>query len=338
MGSTNKPSETPKVLVADADPQTAARVERQVSEAGFPVIIAVDGPGACRALLQHRPPIVFLGHMPADDRPALRDAIGALKQTAFTHVTMLTAHAPRSRLIAAWEVGVDEFLTKSFSNHELLARLRTAVRAIDLDAEMRRNARQGLSSWRRSRVQSRLAEMAQADELTGLANLRYGLERLDEIWSLAARHEHDLSIAIVDVDDFKALNDTYGPEVGDVVLQQVGGALGRGVRDTDIACRVGGQEFLLIFPDETAAEILPALDRCRRGVEACIHPLPDLRVTISAGVAERGRGTVELSEFLRAADGALFEAKAAGKNQIVVAPTAEAPQTPGTRAGREHAA
>jgi diguanylate cyclase (GGDEF)-like protein len=119
------------------------------------------------------------------------------------------------------------------------------------------------------------------------------------------------------------------------VLAQVGAALGRAVRELDVACRVGGQEFLLVFPDERAKDILPALDRCRRGVEACIKPAPEASVTISAGVAERTRGMRDLPDLLRAADGALFEAKAQGKNQIVVA-EAMTPVSP--KPARENAA
>jgi two-component system cell cycle response regulator len=285
------------------------------------VLIAADGAGAVRALVGHRPQIVILGKMPEADRPALRDAIATLKDTHFTHVIMLTAHSPRSRLMAAWEVGVDEFLGKPVREHELLARLRAGVRALDLHKAIERCYRKGLFNWRRSRVHASLTEMSNTDEQTGLRDLRYGLERLDEVWLLATRHDHDLSIAIVDVDDFKRLNDTYGPDAGDSVLQQVGAALGRAVRELDVACRVGGQEFLLVFPDERSTDILPALDRCRRGVEACIKPAPDCHVTISAGVAQRTSGMSDLPDLLRAADGALFDAKAQGKNQIVVAAT-----------------
>ena len=332
----SKLPETPKVLVADMDPATSGPIERMVSEAGFPVLIAADGAGAVRALVGHRPQIVILGKMPEADRPALRDAIATLKDTHFTHVIMMTAHSPRSRLMAAWEVGVDEFLGKPVTEHELLARLRSGVRALDLQRAIERCYRKGLFNWRRSRVHTSLTEMSNTDEQTGLRDLRYGLERLDEVWSLAARHNHDVSIAIVDVDDFKKINDTCGPEAGDAVLQQVGAALGRAVRGLDVACRVGGQEFLLVFPDEKAQEILPALDRCRRGVEACIKPAPDVNVTISAGVAERAPGMQELTDLLRAADGALFDAKAQGKNQIVVAAPGLMPMSP--KPAREHAA
>lgn len=327
---------TPKVLIADIDSETNAVVERLVSEAGFSVLIAADGPSAARALVQHRPQIVILGNMPESDRPALGDAIAAVRATHFTHVVMLTSHAPRSHLVAAWELGVDSFLGKPVIQYELLARLRSAVRALDLHIEIDRCARKGLFNWRRSRVHARLTEMAHTDELTGLSNLLYGLDRLDEIWSLAQRHNHDLAIAIVDVDDFKRLNDAVGPDEADKVLQQVGAALARGVRDTDVACRVGGQEFLLIFPDEKAEEILPALDRCRRGVEACVKPSPDLNVTISVGVAQRTFNMKALADLMRATDGALFEAKAAGKNQIVVAAPGMMPKAPA--AGRENAA
>jgi diguanylate cyclase (GGDEF)-like protein len=315
----SKLPETPKVLVADIDAATSGQIERMVSEAGFPVLIAADGAGAVRALVGHRPQIVILGKMPEADRPAIRDAIATLKDTHFTHVILLTAHSPRSRLMAAWEVGVDEFLSKPVKEYELLARLRSGVRALDLHKAIERCYRKGLFNWRRSRVHSSLTEMSNTDEQTGLRDLRYGLERLDEVWSLAQRHDHDLAVAIVDVDDFKKLNDTHGPEAGEAVLSQVGAALGRAVRELDVACRVGGQEFLLVFPDERSNDVLPALDRCRRGVEACVKPAPDVKVTISAGVAERTRGMRSLPDLLRAADTALFEAKAQGKNQIVVA-------------------
>ena len=332
----SKLPETPKVLVADIDPATSGEVERMVVAAGFPVVVAADGPSAVRALAQHRPQVVILGRMPEADRPALRKAINDLKASHFTHVIMMTAHSPRSRMMAAWEVGVDAFLGKPITEFELLARLRAGVRALDLDGAIDRCARKGLFNWRRSRVHNSLTQMMNTDELTGLSNLRHGLERLDEVWTLAQRHNHDLAVAFVDVDDFKRLNETHGPDAGDLVIQQVGAAMARSVRELDVACRVGGQEFLLIFPDERAKDILPALDRGRRGVEACIKPATDVGVTISAGVAERTFAMKSLSDLLRAADAALFEAKSAGKNQIVVASPGAMPVSP--KSNRENAA
>jgi diguanylate cyclase (GGDEF)-like protein len=231
------------------------------------------------------------------------------------YVIMLTVNSDAPRLVEAFEVGVDDFLPKPFELGVLLARMRAAIRIVDTQAELeRRNAELEVAN-------RRLMELASTDELTGLANRRAGLQRLQEHWDASSRHDHPLSCALIDVDHFKQLNDTYGHAVGDQVLVEVGAMFTKERRSTDVICRYGGEEFLLILPHETAEGATLAAARCRELIES--HRMSigalSLSVTVSIGVAQRTSATTNIEQLLRAADDALYTAKENGRNTVRLA-------------------
>lgn len=166
---------------------------------------------------------------------------------------------------------------------------------------------------------ARLAEQTRTDPLTGVANRRQLDERLRDEYARAARHGHALAVAMIDIDDFKRINDRHGHAAGDAVLREIATLLRAHCRDIDLVARYGGEEFCVVFVEASAKDALRACEAMRAAVEA--HDWPavaaDLqRVTLSMGLAEREEADGRQA-LLAAADARLYEAKRSGKNRVV---------------------
>jgi len=160
----------------------------------------------------------------------------------------------------------------------------------------------------------RLERMARTDALTGLANRRRALERLDEAWADGG----ELSVILMDADGFKAVNDIHGHEAGDRVLVEVARALAHGVRSDDLACRLGGDEFLVICPATPAEGAAILAEKLRATVaELSVHlGAGTWRGSLSVGVAVRDPVSAGPDDLLRRADGCLYLAKRTGRNRV----------------------
>ncbi len=167
-----------------------------------------------------------------------------------------------------------------------------------------------------------LRELSTHDELTGLANRRLLRSRLSLELERARRFQKPLSVLVVDIDHFKALNDRLGHATGDVALREVAGALEHGVRRVDTVARVGGEEFVVLLPQNDAASAQHVADKLRRAIESREMPggegQPGGRLTVSMGVAQLMPGE-DADSLLARADEALYMAKARGRNRVVAA-------------------
>lgn len=166
---------------------------------------------------------------------------------------------------------------------------------------------------------ARLYGLATTDGLTRLFVRRYFDQRLLEEWRRAERYGHGFAVALLDLDDFKALNDRHGHHAGDRALREVATVLRRCIREVDIAARYGGEELAVLLPRATSAEAIAVAERIRAELEALRLDIDGevVRLTASFGVASHPEGNVDGPQALvRAADGALYEAKAAGKNRV----------------------
>jgi len=165
----------------------------------------------------------------------------------------------------------------------------------------------------------RVASQATTDSLTGLANRGSFDEELALEWRRAHRIGDSVALVLLDLDDFKQVNDTYGHPAGDAVLRTVGEVLGSGVRQIDLAARYGGEEFVVLVPESDLKGAAQLAKRLRLAVSKARTELPDgrlLKVTASLGVAVKG-DLASAEELVAAADEALYEAKRAGKNRVV---------------------
>ena len=164
-----------------------------------------------------------------------------------------------------------------------------------------------------------LSSQSIRDPLTGLFNRRYMEKSLEREVRRAGRYRHSVGIIMLDLDHFKRFNDTYGHQGGDALLRELGAMLQRSIRGGDIACRYGGEEFTLILPEVTSADAGQRAEHLREAVKtlrAQHHRQPLGPVTVSAGVATYPENGSSGDAVLRAADAALYQAKAGGRDQV----------------------
>ena len=169
---------------------------------------------------------------------------------------------------------------------------------------------------------AKLFHFAARDALTGLYNKRYVLNELENHGRIARRYGRVFSIILIDLDDFKQINDRFGHLSGDEYLKGFAGLFFRSLREQDIAGRIGGEEFLAILPETAVDGAFQLAERIRKHVEefALGHQGGGIRTTISAGVCQFGDNIASIQELLEGADQALYEAKKSGKNKVMQAP------------------
>jgi diguanylate cyclase (GGDEF)-like protein len=200
-------------------------------------------------------------------------------------------------------------------------RLRIVMAARQQTQDALRAANDRLSAQLREIVHLRdqLHEQAIRDPLTGLFNRRYLMETLALALAQARRADQPVSVVLLDIDRFKSINDTWGHPIGDVVLQAVAQLLSDHVREGDVVCRYGGEEFLILFPNVTVGVALQRAEAVRRAIEQLALPADGstIRLTSSLGIAAYPRHGQDAEALIQAADRALYEAKAGGRNQTV---------------------
>lgn len=325
-----------KVLIAEDDPILRARLIQLLSAAGQSVIETRDGVDAMNAFLEHRPRVIVSDWMmPNMDGVEFCRQLRAREPDAPAHFIMLTGNTQKSQLLTAFEAGVDDFIGKPFDHEELLARIRAGIRSTTLQDELIRKASgsQALNA-QLAIMNSRLERLSVTDELTGLFNRRQAMLKLDEQWALSSRYAKPLTIAMLDIDHFKKINDTHGHAAGDEILRRLAAILRDHTRGTDLVCRVGGEEFLIIFPSQSPQEAQVCTERCRKAVDSYSFSVNDasLRMTISIGLALRTREMTGQADLLKAADEALYAAKRNGRNRVQLADHEELPAQASTAA------
>lgn len=214
------------------------------------------------------------------------------------------------RLLRGLDLGVNDYLVRPIDRNEMLARVRTQVR------------RKRFSDRLRDNVQMTI-EMAVTDGLTGLHNRRYLERHLATLVQQAIAREKPLSVLVLDIDYFKAINDAYGHAVGDDVLREFARRVRKAVRGIDLACRMGGEEFVIAMPDTDAALALLVGERLRLKIVIDRFRIPEsdqsIEVTVSIGVASLTSIEETPESLLKRADLALYEAKRAGRNRVSAA-------------------
>ena len=166
-----------------------------------------------------------------------------------------------------------------------------------------------------------LENLATTDGLTRLANRRHFMERAESEFQRSQRYKRELSVFLLDTDHFKIINDEHGHDAGDRALRLLAVACRESLRHLDVIGRYGGEEFVVLLPETSAALALETAERLRKQVESLRVPGPkgDIRVTVSIGVATAGPSTESVAALINQADRALYEAKRGGRNQVVAA-------------------
>jgi len=315
---------TQSVLLVDDDPAQLEILQAMVAQSGYTILTARDGAEALRIVTTQHPRVVISDwSMPNMDGLAMCRQLRTMTALPYVYVVLLTIHAEKQHLVEAFDAGVDDFIAKPIAPIELFARLRAGFRAVTLhDDLVHKNLGASALNAQLSGLNTRLEKLAITDDLTGLYNRRHAMLRLEEHWSVADRYKRPLSIFVVDIDHFKQINDTYGHGAGDVILQQVALTLRQTARTTDTVCRIGGEEFLILCPAETACEALTCAERCRAAIAQHTFAIGNrsVHVTASIGVSAKRLDLLLFSDLLNEADEALYQAKRAGRNRVEICP------------------
>jgi two-component system cell cycle response regulator len=288
-----------RVLVVHPRAQDRRRFARVLTDAGHHVAEAGE-PGAALVRCRAEHPDVAILH---DE--LCEGLVGEIKADPHAYGTAIVMVAPPGldpeTVAKGLRSGVLDYLVEPVADGEVLARAEAAARTKDLQHEL---VAQGL----------RLEALLREDALTGLANRRAILTQLGGMVSGARRHGHPFSIGILDLDDFKSINDEHGHHVGDDVLIAAVRAMRAHLRAEDQLGRLGGEEFLVLLPDTAAGAARSVAEKLRTEVAAAPGPVP---VTVSVGVATWAQETPE--ELLRRADTALYRAKDGGRDRVMAA-------------------
>jgi len=298
-----------QVLVVDDSPVYRKLIEHTLEDGGYTPLFAQNGREALDLYGQHAPAIVITDWMMPDfSGPELCERIRSHARRAYSYIIVLTSISEKDNVVKGLAAGADDYLTKPFDPGELLARIGVGRRTIGLHREI--EAKNKL-----------LEEMAHTDSLTGLPNRRAIEEWAARQLRGAARHGFAMWVAHADLDNFKSINDSYGHDAGDRVLQKFGEVLRESTRASDISGRMGGDEFLLVMThlDEKSTRL--TVERLRKQFADLKFSFggETISVTASFGIAGfQGKEPPDFTKLVRQADKALYSGKRAGRNRVTV--------------------
>jgi two-component system cell cycle response regulator len=296
----------PEVLLVEDDHSMVRLLQHHLRRGGYNVRVAGSLAEARRHLADP-----FLSDLILLDRQ-LPDGDGVTlcqevrSRNPHAYILMLTAQSSSAAKLEGFGCGADDYVTKPFQAEELLARIRAGLRIVALQKAL-------LDSNRK------LQELSNTDALTGLRNRRFFEQVFPTMFEQARRYWRPLSLAMVDIDHFKAVNDAYGHAAGDTVLKKVAGSIAACTRKSDVVARIGGEEFAIVLPETPLFESLKVAEKIRANVAALETKFEGvtIRAHCSIGVANVPSSRFARQELMvAAADNALYEAKRNGRNRV----------------------
>jgi two-component system, cell cycle response regulator len=295
------------VAVVDDDAAIRRLVSLFLRRAGYDVIEVATGEAARSRLGVENWNLAILDRkLPDLDGLDLCREIKADPRFRNRYVIMLSGEADEQDKIEGLDLGADDYITKPFQYKELLARIRAGKRIVDLQSELLESNR-------------RLELLSITDGLTRLYNHRHFQDEMVRAFDESQRYQRPLSLAIIDIDFFKKVNDTYGHAAGDDVLKTVARLFMDSVRSTDLVARYGGEEFTVMMPETDMGDAIAFAEKIRTLVEQTTIETQagPVRVTVSIGVSSVPATPIQTpKEMIVAADKALYRAKRGGRNQV----------------------
>jgi two-component system cell cycle response regulator len=237
--------------------------------------------------------------------------IRSLERTRHVPILAIADADNNARLLRGLEIGVNDYLLRPIDRNELLARARTQIRKRRYTDHLRDNVQHSI-------------EAAITDGLTGLHNRRYMETHLATLAEQAAGRGKPLALMMLDIDFFKAINDGYGHDAGDDVLREFAMRVRKSIRGIDLACRYGGEEFVIVMPETDLHVAGMVAERLRRSIANEPFTVNKgekrIEVTLSIGLSTLENKSEPLSDVLKRADTALYRAKNEGRNRVVALP------------------
>ncbi len=296
------------ILVVDDEATMRRCLATTLEEQGYRVITAESGEEAISTLQGHNPDLILLDiNMPGID--GLETLARVRRREDYISVIFITGRSDPKDIIYGLDAGADDYICTPFDVNVMLARVRTQLRIKDL------NDRLAIAN-------KKLVELVDTDDLTGLFNMRSIYQKLEKEIYRARRYGRGVCAVMMDIDNFKSVNDTYDHLFGSFVLVTVGDLVRVTIRQVDMAARYGGDEFLIILTETSQEGGLSFSERIRAQIADTLFTKDGFstRVTASLGVAytDGSEASPDARALVRQADHALYEAKRSGKNCVRV--------------------
>ncbi|MDB5528692.1 MAG: PleD family two-component system response regulator [Devosia sp.] len=294
------------ILIVDTDARHAERIKGYLGE--HKVDILTQPADAVFQVTGAQYELALVS-MALDDFDPLRvcSQIRTLEHTRTLPIILMADEGDKPRVVRALDLGVNDFISRPVERNELAARVRTQIRRQRYALELRQSV-------------SNTMALAVTDDMTGLYNRRYFDRHLGVMLGKAQAQERDMAVMLLDIDHFKNVNDTHGHDIGDAVLKEFSLRLKRNIRGVDLACRFGGEEFVVLMPDTDFRQAEAVAERVReavadRGFE--VGTARPLTVTVSVGVTLQESLADTPETLIKRADVALYRAKREGRNRVV---------------------
>lgn len=287
-------------MVVDDDPQILATLRTLLEPWGLKVITLDDPRRFWEKLAASSPELLILDiKMPHLSGVELCQVVRNDSRWGGLPVLFLTAHTDADTVNQVFSVGADDFVSKPIVGPELVTRIINRLDRIKL-----------------------LSTLAETDPLTTVSNRHRSTQDIDKFLRLSQRHNQPMCLAILDLDNFKQVNDRYGHATGDAVLRQVGQLLRQSFRGEDVVARWGGEEFVVGMYGATRSDGIQRLTGVLETLRQQEFTAPNgskFRVTFSAGVAQYPEDGADLQSLYQSADAALYQAKATGRDRVLPA-------------------
>ena len=297
----------PTILVVD-DTETNIDILVELLSDSYDVMVALDGQSALDIIAEDNVNLVLLDiMMPGMDGYEVCDILKRNEKVKNIPVIFITAKTDEKAIEKAYDVGAMDYVTKPFKPRELLARIKTQLKIQKLISDLEASKEE-------------LKILASIDPLSGLYNRRYFSKISEHILDLSKREKTSLSVIMIDIDKFKNINDSYGHKVGDDIIVMLSRKLEEYTRKSDIICRFGGEEFVILLPETAIDGALNISKKIRLNVEQLLLNMEEqkeLKITVSIGVSQVMHDKdLNIEASICRADEALYSAKNSGRNKV----------------------
>jgi two-component system cell cycle response regulator len=296
-----------RILVVDDHPASAERITQML--AGAHTVDIEEDPNKALFHTAEADYDLLIVSLALDNFDGLRlcSQVRSLERIRNVPILAIADAENKPRLVRGLEIGINDYLTRPIDKNELMARVRTQIRKKRYTERLRDNVQMSI-------------EMAITDPLTSLFNRRYMESHIGTLVEQAAAGGKLLTVLVLDIDYFKSINDTYGHDAGDDVLREFAIRIKKSIRGIDLACRYGGEEFVVVMPETDMAVATVVAERIRRRIAGEPFSIQQgarkVDVTISIGLATLAQDETAAA-VLKRADQALYRAKRDGRNRVV---------------------
>jgi two-component system cell cycle response regulator len=295
------------ILIVDSDGRHAERIKGYLTPEHRVDILTQPADAVFQVTGAHYELALIAMSLTDFDPLRVCSQIRTLEHTRTLPIILMSDEVDKPKVMRALDLGVNDYISRPVERNELAARVRTQIRRHRYAQELRQSVNNTMA-------------LAVTDDMTGLYNRRYLDRHLSVMLEKAQSQDRDMALMILDIDHFKAVNDTYGHDAGDAALKEFAARLKRNIRGVDLACRFGGEEFVVLMPDTDHQQAEAVAERVRNAIAERSFEVGagrPLSLTVSAGVALNETESDTPETLIKRADLALYRAKREGRNRVV---------------------